>query len=177
MSILDEDLFEKCDYQIVKHNLTSINEVDIPALIQAWRDTFGSHMCGQCPPYMIKLLQLYRDELGVPYKVHRYNNGPIYIANYRIDKPQINSWLYDEDFLKGSAFSMGDNFNTFCVGCLNISWTVISSYEQGKYMKEYIIDCPGAGTPFGNVVVVQSKYDFFIQQIERVIDMIKKGIL
>lgn len=176
MSILDDDLFEKCDYQIVKHNLIDQQEEDIPALQQAWFDVFGWYGSGIEPHILIKLLELYKEELGVPYKSQRYSNGPIYMTPHRIDYDVINTWL--KDFEKKEYFTKIEDLATFAVGCLNISWKVLSNFELGIYKNNYQIDAPSTSfTPYGQVVEVKSKYDFYRQQIELIIDMIKKGIL
>lgn len=176
MSILDDDLLEKCDYQVIKHILTNIEEKDIPALQQAWYDTFA--WCGlsqQNSHLMIKLLELYRDDLGINYKSKRFPNGTIFVINHIIDKNIINSWLYD--FKNKMFFKNIEELNTFAVGCLNISWVIISQFELGIYKNQYQMDIYSNPNQLYDLQNVESKYDYYRQQICLLTDMIKKGIL
>lgn len=176
MSIFDDDLFEKCDYQIVKHNLTNQQEKDIPALQQAWFDVFGWYGDGKESSILIKLLELYKDELGVPYKSQRFSNGPIYMTPHKVDYGVINIWI--DDFRSGLYIEKITELATFAVGCLNISWKVLSNFEFGIYKNNYQIDIPSTPfTPYGQVEEVESRYEFYRRQIELIVDMIKKGIL
>ena len=156
--------------------MTNIEEKDIPALQQAWYDTFAS--CGlnrENSHLMIKLLELYRDDLGINYKSKRFPNGVIFVINHIIDKNIINSWLYD--FKNKIFFKNIEELNTFAFGCLNISWVIISQFELGIYKNQYQMDIYSNPNQLHDLQNVESKYDYYRQQISLLIDMIKKGIL
>ena len=174
MSLLDVD--KDYEYDIIKQNLINIEEKNIPALQQAWYDTFAYYSMYKQDPVVSCLLNLYMDDMGIPYKSKKYSNGPIYMTPFIVDRGNICLWI--GDFSRGEHITKIEDLATFAVGCLNISWTVLSGFEQGAYRSSYYIDYPVSSFyPMGNVIVVESKYDFYRQQIELIVDMIKKGTL
>ena len=82
----------------------------------------------------------------------------------------------EDDPLRNKKRKPIEDLATFAVGCLNISWTVVSGFEHGLYRSSYHIDWPSSSF-YPNVSTVESKYVFYRQQIDLIVDMIKKGTL
>lgn len=175
MSLLDVD--KDYEYDIIKQNLINVEEVNIPALQQAWYDTFAYYSMYKQDPISSHLLNLYMEDMGIPYKSKKYSNGPIYMTPYIVDRGNIRLWV--GEFSRGEHITKIEDLATFAVGCLNISWTVISGFEHGLYRSSYLIDHspPSSIYPMGNVITVESKYNFYRQQIEMIVEDIKKGTL
>lgn len=174
MSLLDVD--KDYEYDIIKQNLINVKEENIPALQQAWYDTFAYYSMYKQDPISSHLLNLYMEDMGIPYKTKKYSNGPIYMIPYIADRGNICLWV--GEFGRGEHITKIEDLATFAVGCLNISWTVLSGFEHGAYRSSYFVDYPVSSFyPMGNIIAVESKYDFYRQQIELIVDMIKKGTL
>jgi hypothetical protein len=87
MSLLDVD--KDYEYDIIKQNLINVEEENIPALQQAWYDTFAYYSMYKQDPISSRLLNLYMDDMGIPYKSKKYSNGPIYMTPYIVDRGNI----------------------------------------------------------------------------------------